>query len=124
GDEVPSRKAKAAPAQALPQHAGLSPQEAVKAMTVPEGFQVQLVAGEPDVHQPIALAIDHRGRLWVAEAYTYPTRAPEGKGRDRILIFEDKDGDGVFETKKVFIEGLNLVSGLEVGFGGVWVGAP
>src|SRR5439155_2559072 len=111
-------------AHALPQQAGLSRQEAVKAMTVPEGFRVQLVAGEPDVHQPIALAIDHRGRLWVAEAYTYPTRAPEGKGRDRIIILEDKDGDGIFETKKVFIEGLNLVSGLEVGFGGVWVGAP
>jgi putative membrane-bound dehydrogenase-like protein len=103
--------------------AGLSPEDAAKAMTVPEGFKVSLFAGEPDVVQPIAMAIDDRGRLWVAEAYTYPIRQPEGEGKDRILIFEDTDGDGHFDKRKVFIEGLNLVSGMEVGFGGVWVGA-
>ena len=92
-------------------------------MTVPPGFRVQLAAGEPQVHQPIAMCFDHRGRLWVAEAFTYPLRAAEGAGRDRIVIFEDADGDGAFEKSKVFIEGLNLVSGLEVGFGGVFVGA-
>jgi len=102
---------------------GLSPQEAAKAMTVPEGFKVQLAAGEPLVHQPIAFAFDARGRIWIAEAHTYPERAPEGEGKDKIIILEDKDLDGTFETRKVFIEGLNLVSGLEVGFGGVWVGA-
>ena len=104
-------------------HAGLTPDEAARAMTVPEGFRVDLIAGEPDVVQPIAFTFDTRGRLWVAEAYSYPFRAPEGEGRDRILIFEDADADGRFETRKVFAEGLNLVSGLEVGFGGVWVGA-
>ncbi|MGD9719636.1 MAG: PVC-type heme-binding CxxCH protein [Pirellulales bacterium] len=103
--------------------AGLPPTQAAEHMTVPEGFRVTLVAGEPDVKQPIAQAIDDRGRLWIAEAYTYPIRAPEGKGRDRVLIFEDANGDGSFETRKVFLEGLNLVSGLEVGFGGVWIGA-
>jgi putative membrane-bound dehydrogenase-like protein len=103
--------------------AGLSPEEAAQAMTVPEGFRVTLAAGEPDVKQPIALAIDDRGRLWIAEAYTYPHRAPQGQGKDRILIFEDADGDGRFEKNKVFLENLNLVSGLEVGFGGVWIGA-
>ena len=92
-------------------------------MTVPEGFTVTLAAAEPDVVQPIAFAIDDRGRLWVAEAYTYPMRAPEGEGQDRILIFEDTDGDGTLDKRKVFIEKLNLVSGIEVGFGGVWVGA-
>jgi putative membrane-bound dehydrogenase-like protein len=102
---------------------GLSPQEAVKRMTVPPGFKVSLVAGEPLVHQPVAFTFDSRGRIWVAEAYTYPNRAPEGKGQDKIVILEDKDGDGYHETRKVFIEGLNLVSGLELGFGGVWVGA-
>ena len=44
-------------------------------------------------------------------------------GKDRVLIFEDKDGDGSFETRKVFIENLNLVSGIELGFGGVYIGA-
>jgi len=104
-------------------HAGLSPEDAAKAMTVPPGFKVDLIAGEPDVVQPIAFTIDDRGRLWVVESYTYPIRLPEGQGKDRILIFEDKDGDGRFESRKVFCEKLNLASGIEVGFGGVWVGA-
>jgi putative membrane-bound dehydrogenase-like protein len=102
---------------------GLSPEAAARQMTVPAGFNVQLAAGEPMVHQPIAMCFDHKGRLWVAEAHTYPLRAPEGEGKDKIVIFEDTTGDGVFDSSKVFIEGLNLVSGLEVGFGGVYVGA-
>ncbi len=103
--------------------AGLSPEKAAEAMTVPEGFEVKLFAGEPDVMQPIAFCLDHRGRLWVAEAYSYPIRRKEGEGKDRIVIFEDTDGDGHFDKRTVFMEGLNLVSGLEVGFGGVWIGA-
>ena len=101
-------------------------------MTVPPGFSVSLFAGEPDVHQPIAFCFDHRGRLWVVEAYTYPRRHPEkgpvlpekdkAKG-DKIIIFEDTTGAGKFDKRTVFMEGLNLVSGIEVGFGGVWVGA-
>lgn len=108
---------------AEPLAAGLEPAAAARRMTVPEGFRVQLAAGEPQVHQPIAFAIDDRGRVWVAEAYTYPQRAPEGSGQDKILILEDTDGDGTLDSSKLFAEGLNLVSGLEVGFGGVWVGA-
>ncbi|HEX3602398.1 MAG TPA: PVC-type heme-binding CxxCH protein, partial [Lacipirellulaceae bacterium] len=104
-------------------YAGLPGEEAVKVMKLPDGFSVKLAAQEPDIRQPIAIALDDRGRLWVAEAYTYPIRAPEGQGKDRILIFEDTDGDGKFDMRKVFIENLNLVSGLEVGFGGVFVGA-
>lgn len=104
-------------------NAGLSPKDAAAAMTVPEGFTVTLAASEPDVVQPIAFAHDDRGRLWVVEAKTYPIRAPEGEGRDRILIFEDTDGDGTLDKRKVFMDGLNLVSGIELGFGGVWVGA-
>ena len=103
--------------------AGATPEEAARQMVVPEGFRVTLAAGEPDVMQPIAMAMDDRGRMWIAEAYTYPIRAPEGKGKDRILIFADADGDGRFESRKVFAEGLNLVSGLELGFGGLWVGS-
>ncbi len=104
-------------------HAGLSPTAAAEAMTVPEGFEVTLFVGEPDVHQPIAFTFDDRGRLWVAEAYAYPQRVPDDQARDTIVIFEDDDGDGRFDTRKVFADRLNLVSGLEVGFGGVWVGA-
>lgn len=111
------------PARDLVPHAGLSGKDAVKAMTIPDGFSVQLAASEPEIVKPIAFTLDDRGRLWVVEAQTYPVRAEEGKGRDRIIIFEDTDGNGTLDSKKVFIDGLNLVSGIEWGFGGVWVGA-
>lgn len=104
-------------------HHGLAAEQAAQAMTVPDGFRVTVCASEPDVKQPIAMAIDDRGRTWIAEAYEYPQRAKGDTGRDRILIFEDTTGDGKFDSRKVFAEGLNLVSGLEVGFGGAWVGA-
>lgn len=104
-------------------HQGLEAEAAAAAMRVPEGFRVTVCAAEPDVKQPIAMALDERGRTWIAEAYQYPQRAAGDHGQDRILIFEDTTGDGHFDSRKVFAEGLNLVSGLEVGFGGVWVGA-
>ncbi len=104
-------------------HRGLDAEAAAAAMKVPAGFRVTVGAAEPDVKQPIALALDDRGRTWIAEAYEYPQRAKGDKGRDRILIFEDTDGDGKLDSRKVFAEGLNLVSGLEVGYGGAWVGA-
>lgn len=104
-------------------NAGLSGQEAAKAMTPPKGFNVTLAAAEPDIIRPISFTIDSRGRLWVVEGHTYPVPAAEGQGRDRILIFEDTNGDGTLDSRKVFTEGLNLVSGIEVGMGGVWLGA-
>ena len=97
--------------------------ETIAKMFVPEGFSVEVVAAEPNLHQPMAFTFDAKGRLWVAEGYSYPQKRPEGQGLDRILIFADNDHDGSFETRKVFAEGLNLVSGMEVGHGGVWVGA-
>lgn len=105
------------------EYAGLSPQEAVRKMTVPEGFSVDLLAHEPDLVQPVAFTFDTRGRIWVVEGNTYPQRAKDGEGKDRILIFSDENGDGTFESRKVFAEGLNLVSGIELGYGGVFVGA-
>jgi hypothetical protein len=102
---------------------GLAPDEAAAAMTVPPGFAVKLLAAEPEVRQPIAMCFDDRGWLWVAECSSYPTKVAPEKARDRILVFEDTNGDHVLDSRKVFIEGLNLLSGLAVGFGGVWVGA-
>ncbi|MDA7627842.1 c-type cytochrome [Verrucomicrobia bacterium] len=92
-------------------------------MFLPEGFRADQIASEPDVLQPIAFTFDELGRIWVVEAFSYPEKQPEGQGKDRILIFEDFDGDGSFEDRKIFAEDLNLVSGIEVGFGGVWLGA-
>jgi putative membrane-bound dehydrogenase-like protein len=104
-------------------NAGLSGIKAAQAMTPPKGFKITLAAAEPDIVKPICFTLDARGRLWVVESHTYPVPAPEGQGRDRILIFEDTNGDGTLDSRKVFAEGLNLVSGIEVGMGGVWLGA-
>jgi hypothetical protein len=119
----PAIREDAQPRKRRPMADGLEPEEAAKAMSVPPGFSVKLLAAEPLVRQPIAMCFDDRGRLWVAEAYAYPKRVAPEDARDRILIFEDTDGDDVLDSRKVFKEGLNLVSGLAVGFGGVWVGA-
>ncbi len=107
----------------VPSAANTSAEQTVAQMFLPAGFRAELVAAEPDLHQPVAFAFDERGRIWVAEAYSYPQKRPAGQGLDKIVIFEDGDGDGRFESRKVFAEGLNLVSGFEVGYGGVWVGA-
>lgn len=104
-------------------HSGLSGNEAAKVMTLPEDFKITLAASEPDIVRPISFTIDARGRLWVVEGHTYPVPAAEGKGKDRILIFEDTNGDGSLDKRKIFTEGLNLASGIEVGMGGVWLGA-
>ena len=118
-----ARGEEAQPRQRKPLADGLAPLEAAEAMSAPPGFSVRLLAAEPDVRQPIAMCFDDRGRLWVAECYAYPRKVAAEDARDRILIFEDTDGDHVLDSRKVFKEGLNLVSGLAVGFGGVWVGA-
>lgn len=102
--------------------APLPADEAARSMILPDGFQATLFAGEPDVRQPIAFCIDDRGRLWVAENYNYPNHGT--KAGDRILIFEDSDGDGRFDERTVFYDRLNYVSGIEVGFGGAWVMSP
>src|SRR6185295_4035569 len=97
------------------------PETTAKGFKVPEGFRVQLCAGEPDVRQPVSFCIDDRGRLWVVEGNTYPAWKDASPEKDRILIFEDTDGDGRFDTRKVFVEGLVYATGIEVGFGGVYV---
>ncbi len=102
---------------------GQSPQDALKNLQLPTGFKADLIAAEPDIVQPIAFCFDERGRIWVVEGNSYPQPREVGAGKDRIRILEDSDGDGTYETKKTFCEGLNLASGIEVGFGGVWVGA-
>jgi putative membrane-bound dehydrogenase-like protein len=108
----------------LVQAAPLPPQEAPGKMTVPDGFKVTLFAGEPDVVQPMGFTFDDRGRLWVVESLTYPHWTKPGEeGRDRIVIFEDSDGDGRFNTKKVFADKLANVSGIAWGHGGVWLTA-
>jgi putative membrane-bound dehydrogenase-like protein len=96
-------------------------QEAVTRMKLPEGFTVSLFAAEPDIVQPIAMTIDHRGRLWVVENYSYPVWLGGPRGKDRILIFDDTDLDGHFDRRTVFYDHGTNFTGIELGFGGVWV---
>lgn len=99
----------------------IPPSQAVSRMKLPEGFKVSLFAAEPDVVQPIAMTIDPRGRLWVVENYSYPIWLGGPTGKDRILIFEDADNDGHFDRRTVFYDKGTNFTGIELGFGGVWV---
>jgi putative heme-binding domain-containing protein len=94
------------------------PEEAARRFKLPPGFEVTLFAGEPDVRQPIAMTFDDRGRLWVAECYSYPDW--KETGQDRILIFEDVDGDGRFDKRSVFLDKLPNLTGILWGHGGIW----
>lgn len=119
--QTPKKPAGVIPhAQDKPPGPALTPAEAIKKMTVPQGFSVELVASEPDLVNPVAMTFDERGRIWITESLEYP-RLSAGPGRDRIKVFEDTDGDGTYEKVTIFAEGLNIPSGIAVGHGGVWV---
>src|SRR5919106_405417 len=123
---------------------GFSPEEAVHRMTVTKGLKATLFASEPTVRQSTFVKCDDRGRLWTIQYLQYPNPAglkrikvdrwsrteydrvpeppPRGpRGADRITILEDVDGDGHADKVKDFVDGLNLVTGVEFGHGGVYV---
>lgn len=124
-----------------------SPIDAAKSIKVAEGLELQLFAAEPLVRQPVSISFDHRGRMWVLQYIQYPNpnglnptavdeylrtkydRVPEPpphgpKGNDRITILEDTDGDGRADNAKEFLSGLNLASGMALGYDGVFVAQP
>src|SRR5207253_1693367 len=91
-------------------------------LKLPDGFRATLFAGEPDVVKPIAMTTDDRGRLWVVESHSYPHWITDGRpGRDRVLIFEDTKGTGRFDKRTVFLDNGTNLSGIALGFGGVWL---
>jgi putative membrane-bound dehydrogenase-like protein len=109
----------------------LKPEESLKRMKIADGFEIHLAAAEPTIINPIAFTVDEKGRLWVVECFEYPKRTPKGQmPRDRIVILESTKGDGVYDKRTVFAEGkdfpmsFDMASGIEVGYGGVFLGAP
>jgi putative heme-binding domain-containing protein len=106
--------------QDRPPNKPYSPQEALKRMTVPDRFHVDLVASEPDIVNPIAMTFDDRGRIFITESVEYP-RKSAGPGRDRVKVIDGVDDQGHARKVTVFAEGLNIPTGVAVGYGGVWV---
>jgi putative membrane-bound dehydrogenase-like protein len=99
-----------------------SPAESMKHLALPRGFEPKLFAAEPAIAKPIAMAWDHRGRLWIAETFDYPNnKQPRGQGHDRISICEDSDGDGRADKFTVFADGLSIPTSLVLAEGGVIV---
>ncbi len=112
-----------------PSEAHLKPMDAAEALRtikLPAGFSATLFASEPDIQNPIGMAFDPRGRLWVAENYTYSDRSQrfDLSMRDRVLIFEDQDGDGRAEKRTVFTDQVQMLTSVEIGLGGVWLMCP
>lgn len=112
----------------LSDQAPLPAAEALKHLIVPEGFTVSLVAGEPEVVNPKAIAFDERGRMWVIQDVHYDDGGKRAIGQpatgpSAVLVFTDSDGDGSFDKREVFLELDEMPSGtLIVGQGAVIVG--
>ncbi len=97
----------------------LSPAEAQKAWRVPEGLEISIVASEPEVMDPVAMAFDESGRLWVAEMADYPLGPPGG----RIKRLEDTDGDGRYDRSVLVAKDVATPTGVLPFRGGVLVTA-
>ncbi len=106
--------------------APLAAREAAEGLQLPPGFQATVFAAEPDVQNPIAMAWDSRGRLWIAENYTYAERTQrfDLTLRDRVVIFDDTDGDGRHDARTIFTDDVQMLTSLVVGRGGVWLMCP
>jgi putative membrane-bound dehydrogenase-like protein len=101
----------------------MAPDEVVKTATLPPGFSLTVFAAEPHVQNPIAITTDERGRIWVAENYSWAGGGAGGfdpNQRDRIVVLEDTDGDGKQDRRTVFWDSARKLTSIEVGYGGVW----
>ncbi len=111
----------------VPPSPPLTPDAALKAFRVEPGFRIELVASEPLVHTPIAMAFDTRGRLWVCEMRGYMPDV-NGSGDNQpagdIVILEDSDGDGKMDKRTVFLDHLVLPRAISLARDGVFVAEP
>lgn len=105
----------------------VSPEDAIEKMEVENGFKVELVASEPLLDAPITMTFDDKGRIWVVEMESFMLDTV-GTGEDqptgKVSILEDKDGDGVYEDKKVFLDSLVLPRAISLFSDGILVAEP
>lgn len=107
------------------EHLFLSGEQAIELMTVADGFRVELFADEamfPELVNPVQMAFDPQGRLFVGTWESYPHWKPGEIMDDRLLILEDTNGDGKADKVTTFADGLHNPTGFEFWGGGVIVG--
>ncbi len=91
----------------------LSPADEQKAFKLHAGFEINLVAAEPDIQKPLNMQFDEQGRIWLTCTVEYPYAAPSDRpAKDSIRVLEDTDGDGRFEKVTIFADGLNIPMGI------------
>jgi hypothetical protein len=108
-------------AKELPHYPAVKPADAIATWKVKPGFKLQLAAHEPQVRDPIAICFDERGRMFVCEMIDYSERRDEIPHLGRVSVLEDKDGDGYYETSRVFADNLPWPTGLIWANGGLYV---
>src|SRR6266498_5588772 len=100
----------------------LTPEQSLLYLKTEPGLKVELVAAEPKVVDPVAVAWDERGRMFVVEDRGYPTGPGKGKPpAGQIVLLEDTDGDGKYDKRTVFADGLTFPNGVMPWNGGVYV---
>ncbi len=118
--ELAAEPAAKPPARRGPQ----SPAQALQEFHIAPGLRIELVAAEPEIESPVAMAFDEDGKLWVVEMRDYPNGpAPGQPPQGRIRVLEDRDGDGRYEHSRVFADRLLFANGLMPWKGGVVVTA-
>ena len=108
-------------AKELPRYPAVEAASAPATWKVKPGFKLQLAAHEPQVRDPIAVCFDERGRMFVCEMIDYSERRDEIPHLGRVSVLEDKDGDGYYETSRVFADNLPWPTGLLWANGGLYV---
>jgi putative heme-binding domain-containing protein len=88
---------------------------------IPDGWEISLYASDPLIAKPIQMNFDPAGRLWVATSATYPQIKPGQEADDKIVVLEDRDGDGRADASTVFAAGLLIPTGVVPGDGGAYI---
>jgi putative membrane-bound dehydrogenase-like protein len=105
----------------LPRFPPVPAERAVSTWKIKEGFAMQFAASEPQVRDPIAICFDEYGRMFVCEMIDYPEQREITPHLGRISVLEDRDGDGYYETSRVFADNLAWPTGLIWASGGLFV---